>query len=44
MKTYCIADWVKISMSLLIAMSISVGIASCCFNPNERTKTLIVVR
>jgi hypothetical protein len=44
MKTYSVRDWMMISMSFVVAMTVSVSFSTFCFSPFERTKTLMVVR
>jgi hypothetical protein len=44
MKTYSVRDWAMISMSFVLAMTVSVIFSTYAFSFTERTKTFIVVR
>jgi len=44
MKTYTIRDWTMISISFVLAMTVSVTFSTYAFSFTEKTKTLMVVR
>ena len=44
MKTYSVRDWVMISMSFVLAMTVSVTFSTYAFSFTEKPKTLLMVR